>query len=47
MKVTGAFVILQSRDGFKCDPETKFQTITSYNQFRITLCTDVLQNKCS
>ena len=23
------FPILLSRDGFKCDPETKFQTVTS------------------
>ena len=21
-------------NGFKCDPETKFQTVTSYSQFR-------------
>ena len=29
VKATGIFVILLSQDGFKCDPETKFQTITS------------------
>ena len=27
LKATGIFVILLSWDGFKCDPETKFQTI--------------------
>ena len=26
-KATGIFVILQNRDGFKGDPEAKFQTI--------------------
>ena len=29
LKSTAIFVILLSQDGFKCDPETKFQTITS------------------
>ena len=27
LKATGIFVILLSRDGFKCNPETRFQTI--------------------
>ena len=34
MKATGIFVILLSQDGFKCGPETKFQSITSSSQFR-------------
>ena len=29
LKVTVFFVMLMSRGGFKCNPETKFQTITS------------------
>ena len=29
LKASGIFIILQSRDGFKCDKETKFQIITS------------------
>ena len=29
LKATGIFVILLSQDGFKCDPETKFQKITT------------------
>ena len=49
LKATGIFVILLSRDGFKCDPETKFQTITSKSQFRSSRTemffkTGVLQN---
>ena len=28
MKATGMFVILLNQDGFKCNPEEKFQTIT-------------------
>ena len=28
------FVILQSQDAFKCDPQTKLQTATSWSQFR-------------
>ena len=27
LKATGIFVILLSRDGFKCNPETRFQII--------------------
>ena len=29
LKTTVLYVILMSRDGFKCDPETKLQTSTS------------------
>ena len=29
LKATGVFIILLSQDGFKCDQETKFQTISS------------------
>ena len=28
LKATGVLVILLSQDGFKCDPETNFQTFT-------------------
>ena len=34
LKATGIFVLLLRWDGFKCDLETKFQRITSKNQFR-------------
>ena len=30
LKATGIFVKLPSEGGFKCDPETKFQTINRF-----------------
>ena len=48
LKATGIFVILLCHGGFKCDPETKFQTMNRFIKSVLKQSnTNVLQNSFS
>ena len=47
-KATGIFVMLLSQGGFKCDPETKFQTMNHFiKAVQKQPYANLLQNSCS